>query len=322
MRVIAARNVNQLYRWGLDMLAEHGVRRESRAGTVIEMPDPVTSVYYNPTERVLFCPNRDANPFFHLMESVWMLAGRNDVAFPSQFVARMATFSDNSTTFHGAYGHRWSNHFLLRRSQLHIVRDLLRRDHDDRRVVLSMWDANTDLGHDGKDVPCNTHIYFKVKNGALDMTVCCRSNDIIWGCYGANAVHMSILHEWMALATEIPMGIYRQISDSYHAYVELFDKRVLDPWQADLYQQGVTTMPLLQVGEDPLLFLKECEVFIEDPGNTKIDSAWIKYVARPMYIAWLQYKAKQMDNALQFAGEVMAKDWRMAATAWLKRRVK
>ena len=63
-----------------------------------------------------------------------------------------------------------------------------------------MWDAKQDLSHrnESKDLPCNTHVYFSIREGFLDMTVCNRSNDLIWGCCGANAVHMSFLQEYVA----------------------------------------------------------------------------------------------------------------------------
>ena len=49
-----------------------------------------------------------------------------------------------------------------------------------------------------EEIPCNTAIYFKVREGKLNMTVSNRSNDVIWGTFGANVVHMSILQEYVA----------------------------------------------------------------------------------------------------------------------------
>ena len=46
----------------------------------------------------------------------------------------------------------------------------------------------------------------KIKNGRLQMTVHCRSNDIIWGTYGANAVHFSILQEYVAARIGVDLG--------------------------------------------------------------------------------------------------------------------
>ena len=58
-----------------DALRVVGKRKDSRNGPVLEFPEPVLICYNRPVERVLFYPSRDANPFFHLMEGLWMLVG-------------------------------------------------------------------------------------------------------------------------------------------------------------------------------------------------------------------------------------------------------
>ena len=40
----------------------------------------------------------------------------------------------------------------------------------------------------------------------LCMTVCNRSNDMLWGAYGANVVHMSMLQEFVALFSKFTDG--------------------------------------------------------------------------------------------------------------------
>ena len=71
-----------------------------------------------------------------------------------------------------------------------------------------MWDGSCDLDTHHNDLPCNTHIYFRVVDGKLNMTVCNRSNDVIWGMTGANAVHMTMLQELIAAEADIPIGSY------------------------------------------------------------------------------------------------------------------
>ena len=41
---------------------------------------------------------------------------------------------------------------------------------------------------------------------------------MLWGAYGANAVHMSVLQEYIAASLELEMGPYYQVSDSFHVY--------------------------------------------------------------------------------------------------------
>src|SRR5690606_6235064 len=139
---------------------------------------------------------RDANPFLHFFESLWMLAGRNDVDYMTRLVRRFAAYSDDGKTFNGAYGYRWRKWFG--RDQLQQIIGALRSNPQDRRCVLGMWDAGHDLGLQSADLPCNTHIYFRIQDDRLNMTVCNRSNDAIWGAVGANVVHMSFLQEYMA----------------------------------------------------------------------------------------------------------------------------
>ena len=113
MHSIKVRNVNEAYTVGLRHLNEFGYVEESRGGSVITLPEPVCTTYTHPCERVLFNQKRDANPFFHFMEGLWMLAGRHDVEWISEYNGSLMKFSDNGMTFHGAYGNRWRHHFQI-----------------------------------------------------------------------------------------------------------------------------------------------------------------------------------------------------------------
>jgi hypothetical protein len=217
-------NVNDALPFGLSAILRHGIVNQSRNGKVMMVPAPVTTAYLAPCERVLFSPERDANPFFHLMESMWMLAGCNDVAFPSYYSKQLASYSVDGQTLHGAYGHRWRNHFGYDQIEQAIAD--LKADPDSRRVIIQMWDATVDgrsTEANAKDRPCNDMVKFQAipaGNGyyCLNMSVFCRSNDAVWGAYGANAVHFSYLHEYVASAVGMSVGTYFQISDNLHVY--------------------------------------------------------------------------------------------------------
>jgi len=158
MQTITARNVHQALPEVMHLMKTLGKPRESRNGPVLKVPGPVSICYERPTERVMFWPERDANPFFHCLEALWMLAGRNDVGFVANILPRMRTFSDDGQTLNGAYGHRWRAQFGG--DQLIHITEALKADRYDRRQVLAMWDAPHDLGSDSKDLPCNTQAYF------------------------------------------------------------------------------------------------------------------------------------------------------------------
>lgn len=339
MHLIVARNVNDALRLGLQLLQNEGHHRPSRAGDVLLADGPVTTLYERPTERVLFSPIRDANPFFHFMEGLWMIAGRNDVAWISQFNSTIEQFSDDGKTFHGAYGYRWRHHFGFEElvettdgmvpkkdsfDQIHFIIELLKMNPNDRRIVLQMWDVHTDLGQQGKDFPCNTQILFRVAlDGSLDMTVINRSNDMIWGAYGANAVHMSMLQEYVAGCIGIPVGRYWQMSNNFHAYTKVYDKTLPilaaegDTCRYEL--DGVEGHPMINT--DKKTWDEDLSIFMSDGPIIGFRDRFFRRVATPIYIAWKAWKAKDPQAALQALSNCSAMDWRFACEEWINRRM-
>ena len=322
MHSITATNVNTAFTAGLQWLRVAGEREDSRNGPVLVSPTPVCTTYKNPTQRVLFCPERDANPFFHLMESLWMLAGRESVDFVSQFNSGMVNYSDDGRVLNGAYGYRWRRYFGF--DQLVEVMRMLNRDQNSRRAVLTMYDPTFDLGEnpDSKDIPCNTHIYFDLRGDKLNMTVCCRSNDAVWGAYGANVVHMSMLQEVMASALGTVCGDYRQMSNNFHLYTTVHDVEKL-AWadSPNLYRtHGLKPYPLMHENSDLEEWLDECEHFTMFPGDaTQYANPFFSEVAFPMYAAWVDRK-NGINSGMEWALKIEADDWRIACCDWIRRR--
>ena len=219
MHLINARNVHQALPQAIDLLARVGVERRSRNGPVLVSPDPVATTYERPIERVVFWPHRDANPAFHVFESLYMLAGRNDLAGLQRYIKDFGRYSDDGATLAGAYGFRWRRAFG--RDQLAHIVHALQNDPCDRRQVLQMWDSQRDLVTIGKDVCCNLVATFQIGvDGRLDMLVTQRSGDIIWGVYGANAVHFAVLQEYVARCIGCELGTFTHVTANYHAYLD------------------------------------------------------------------------------------------------------
>jgi len=330
MDVITVRNVSDALVLGTKVINDVGVRRDSRNGPVKVMPMPVTTMYESPRERVMLHPERDCNPYFHFMECLWMLAGRRDVAWISQFSKNIGNYTDDGINFHGAYGYRWRNHFDVDGGvldQLGTIAALLKKNPDDRRTVLQMWDANADLGLDGKDFPCNLVITFRINpNGKLDMTVFNRSNDMVWGAYGANAVHMSFLQEVMAAWIGVPVGFYWQISTNFHAYLDTLAKvepLLHKPDGKSPYELGEIE-PFPVVGTDIDTWHSELNMFMDEGPVMGYTDPFFKKVAVPMLQSWQAWKNKDapdfMDSAVYFADRIAATDWRRACMEWLERR--
>lgn len=304
-----------------------------RGMETMEHRGPMITEYSAPMERVLWSPTRDANPFFHLMESLWILAGRCDVKFLAEFNANMASYSDDGETFHAPYGYRLRHWEGERETdQIDTAIRLLRADHDTRQVVLSIWNPELDLGAKTKDMPCNDLVMLKIREGELNMTVCCRSNDAIWGAYGANAVQFSMLQEFIAGAVGVQVGVYRQVSDSFHVYTEQ------ETWLKVLNGAESRYDPYRDYRAEPYpLFrglpsdawrswLAGCETFCSE-DDFPMRLPFFVEVAEPMRRAWRIYrngtesKSVRVINAVNHLKKQMVGcDWRIAAIEWLLRR--
>lgn len=322
-------------------IVRRGEKVETRNGPAWELPGTWLIHNYRPRERVLFDPRRNCNHVFHLMESIWMLAGRNDTAFVSQFNSNISSYSDDGASFHAAYGHRWRNHFG--KDQITYAIKALQADPQDRRVVISMWDANVDgNGVLGKDFPCNMMIMPRLvtspttKNRALNFTIINRSNDLVWGLCGANAVHMSMLQEFMAGALGVEVGGWDQITNNLHVYGKhrALVERVAAhaavregngyPAYSDCISgtyAGFHKPPFIPYFVNPNNwedFLVECEELC-DGKQEGFRNAFLEETVEPVWASWRAHKEGDTAEAIDIAECIDQYDWRIAIVQWYKR---
>lgn len=343
MHTITVNTVDEALLEGMRFLANNGTLQETRNGKAYVSPVPVTTIYQKPTNRVLLNQTRDANPFFHLFEALWMLTGDDQVAFPGRFAKQLYQYSDDGVTLNGAYGARWrrAGHDCTIDQLDEVVGKLMDNPYD-RRVVMSMWDPEYDLGA-SKDVCCNLAVKFSSQDGVtLDMFVFNRSNDIIWGAYGANAVHFSVLMEYVALASGLRVGKYYQISTDYHMYRDTFDKMK----DVDLAPNGIReycdsieneysiynykAIPLFDGSELPISFRQDCEdlISVKDFMRQRYRTRFFNEVVKPMMLTWIEYEDwKQNKSASRlsercepFSFLIGDKVWRRACREWISRR--
>lgn len=390
---LTCRNVNEAFRVLVESIHEGWIPTDieaSRYGEVIRVPEPVIVTYTHPLERVLFNAARDANCFFSLYESLYFLAGRNDVAPLAYYNSRMPEFSDDGKTLNDSYGFRWRyavsgvddyDGTIDREDQLDTLVEHLRNKPESRRAVLQMWNVEDDLMNvdDSKGVCCNLSAVFRVEWGRcprctriatsgvvmapfapcshckgtpndapefLNMTVFNRSNDLVYGMLGANAVHFSFLLEYMAARLGLKVGKYHQVTADLHAYTKtwepekwLADKTpdYYNPKAEDPYPPldghhtnspaGVHTIPLVK---NPECFERECRYIVQFHsdgesfgrlGGDRWEEPFLQTVAEPMFRAYHAYKSRSYDSALRWANLVAVEDWRIAAKGWIQRRL-
>lgn len=350
------RNVNQAFNGLIKEIAEGTIKtrkEETRNGPVLQIDEPAMITYEKPIERVLFNEDRDVNPFFSVYESLWMLAGRNDVESVAYYAANMKNYSDDGETLNGAYGYRWTKAKWCpgyglaweRSNQLDVIVKHLKEKPNSRRAVLQMWNVEDDLLKidSSKDVCCNLSVLFSIRQAHgetndypgkfLDMTVTNRSNDLVWGMLGANYVHFSFLQEYLAARLGAEVGRYTQFSNNLHVYTENNSGFHPDKWLAngdqDLYTlSAATNMVHVPLVRDPVMFDREVKEFVEMNNGKGCTVASVDFwtepffrlVAQPMMTAFYLHKQREYKAALEWVSLIHATDWRIATTNWIKKR--
>jgi len=287
------------------------VMEATRNGVVLTQQSPSLITLTDPTQRVLLNPARDANPFFHMMEFIWMMAGRNDAEWIEQFSSNIGDYADNGR-FNAAYGYRWRINQGF--DQIEKVVEELIHDPSSRQVVMQMWDPTQDRKQ-AKDKACNTQILFRVTDGQLDMTVINRSNDLVWGALGANIVHMTMLHELISNCSNIPLGYYRVFSTNLHLYEKHWDLVSKDRApRADVFKwAGLPCLPLCYPRSSITDWLEDAEHFCN--GDLNFKNNWFYDVALPMWGAYLD-----KPNRDNYIGDIKCLAWKKAAADWAARR--
>lgn len=165
----------------------------------------------------------------------------------------------------------------------------------------------------------------------LDMIVTNRSNDLIWGLLGANAVQFSFLQEYMAARLGASVGWYHQITNNLHAYEATWEPA---KWLAQYHNRTMfsptlfdydiaTTVPLVQ---DPEAFERELPIFVErnSGGESYSPCRWsepfLNDVAQPMCTAFRAHKESWGGGTAMWVDAIKADDWRRAAHDWLQAR--
>lgn len=221
---------NDLYIETLREIRDFGSPVSSR-GLATKEIRPVMIVFNSPRERFLFTPGRKLHPFFLVMESIWILGGRGDTDFISYYLKNILQFSDGKKEFNAPYGKRMrafnchrSNDDSKTISSIDQFKNAylyLSKDPETRHALMTFWNPNFDnIGANTIDRPCNVSQHFLIRDGKLDLTIFCRSNDINLGLFNANIVQFSVILETMAMLLDIPIGKQIHFIDSLHYYID------------------------------------------------------------------------------------------------------
>lgn len=217
----SADNADDVWKKAASSLLNQSVGRsqESRLGTTRELLHCALSIA-NPKARWVMSREPAINPAFAIVESLWILAGRNDADLINFWNPALPRFTGSSATYDGAYGHRLRNQFNL--DQIETAYQALAANPGSRQVVMQIWDPRVDMPLSNgtpatPDVPCNLSSVLKIRDGRLEWLQILRSNDVFRGL-PYNIVQFTILQEVMAGWLGVELGTYNHISDSLHLY--------------------------------------------------------------------------------------------------------
>lgn len=207
--------MDEIQREVLQALLSRGQRVHPRDQWVTEITG-LTLELENPRARLIYSPNRKFSLPFAVGELCWYLSGSNRLDIIKHYSQRYAQFSDDNETLHGAYGYRLFTDNLTGFVQWDTVIHKLRMDPDTRQAILHLH-MPQDLTQQTRDVPCTCYLQFLIRQGRLDLIVCMRSNDIIWGT-PYDVFSFTMLQEIMARQLNLEVGIYKHFAGSMHIY--------------------------------------------------------------------------------------------------------
>lgn len=210
-----ARDVNSALPLILTDLLRTGEETGSRNGRTKEFTH-IGITLREPWRRELLVPHRKHNLAAQIAETMWILAGRNDIEFLSHYLPRAADFSDDGKVWRGGYGPRIRDWKGV--DQIKYVVETLKADPNSRQAIIGIWDPKADTIENTRDRPCNDLIQFTLRKSVLEMSVYIRSNDAMWGWSGINTFEWSALHEIVAYLVGAAVGAVHFNVGSFHLY--------------------------------------------------------------------------------------------------------
>lgn len=216
------RDANMALKLLLNDIFKKGETRSSRNGEMGELLMQSFTIE-NPCDRYITLTGRNVSLPAQIAETMWILAGRNDIEWLSNYLPRAKDFSDDGRTWRGGYGPRIRD-LTLEDDPLEHVVEMLKEDPDTRRAVISIYENGLDLGVVSKDIPCNNWLHFIIRDGRLHLNVATRSNDLFWGWSGINQFEWSALLEIVAGLVGVGVGHITYNITSLHLYEHHYER--------------------------------------------------------------------------------------------------
>jgi len=129
-----------------------------------------------------------------------------------------------------------------------------------------------------------------------------------------------MLQEYVATCLGLEMGAYWQISNNFHGYTAIMDKHYSEDMQiiSDPYEKF---QPFPIMSTTKAAFDSDLNMFINEGPVIGFQDPFFKRVAAPMHTAWFAFKERGAKEAINYAEDIAADDWRKACVEWLERKL-
>lgn len=296
----------------LDHVMDKGHDTDSRNGKCREVI--MTQVTLRePFPFEITTPGRHGSLPAQIAETMWILAGRNDVDWLSNYLPRAKDFSDDGKTWHGGYGPRiraWDaneDNLFEGVDQLAHVVELLKADPNTRRAVVQIYNPTFDAFSADvarKDIPCNNWIHFLPRDGVLHAHVAIRSNDLMWGWSGINHFEWAAIQHIVAGLVGMEQGSLTFSISSLHLYEPHWDKA-----KRLIRANKGTEVKHFGVGNDTF-----------DAGAAQHSVEGLDALVKRWFAIELEIRSngpsKQVEYAIDRFPEVMMKQWLKVLYSW------
>lgn len=208
----------------LKQALEKGREVSPRGKRTLELP--CSTVVIDMTRPVVTVRERKLGYRFMCAEAAWILSGDNRVETIKPYSAQIVNFSDDGTTFFGAYGPKFVEQVG------YVVRTLV-NDINSRQAVFNIWRENP---KPSKDTPCTLSCAFMIRNSKLETYVTMRSNDIWLGTV-YDIFNAAMWSAYVALKLR-DHNVLVQLGDLYHTALSrhLYEEQIL-PAEAIVYHR-------------------------------------------------------------------------------------
>lgn len=187
----------------------------------LEIGDPLSCLYEN--------PERSSQYKYIAAELLWYFMGRNDVEYIAKFAKFWESIQNDDATVNSSYGYLLFNkkneHGL---TQYQWALESLIKDKDSRQAILH-FNLPIHQRHGNKDFVCTVYAIFQIRENKLNFTVHMRSNDVILGLPTDIAFFALLQSQMLAHLkqeggySDLAMGTYTHIANSFHIYERHFD---------------------------------------------------------------------------------------------------